>query len=290
MIKSMTGFGKASLPFKDKTLQIEIRSLNSKQIDLSLKLPSLFRSKELEIRAQCAKFIERGKADVSIYFEQKEIEKNLNINTTLAKAYYHELKKLAIELQAPVDDLLTHILKLPEVLKAETEELNEQDEQELKNALHLALQEFSKFREAEGKNLEAEFSSRISTLLNLLQSVELLDKERATAVRNRIEKNIEELINKERIDQNRLEQEMIYYLEKMDITEEKLRLKVHCDYFIKTMLEEDAVGRKLGFITQEIGREINTIGSKANDSAIQKIVVQMKDELEKIKEQLLNVL
>lgn len=184
----MTGFGKASLQLKNKTLQIEIRSLNSKQIDLSLKLPSLFRSKELEFRAQCAKFIERGKADVSIYFEQKEIEKNLNINTTLAKAYYHELKKLAIELQAPVDDLLTHILKLPEVLKAETEELNEQDEQALKNALYLALQDFSKFREAEGKNLEAEFSARISTLLNLLQTVELLDKERAITVRNRIEK------------------------------------------------------------------------------------------------------
>jgi uncharacterized protein (TIGR00255 family) len=290
MLKSMTGFGKATLELNGKTVVAEVRSLNSKQLDLSLKLPSLYRSRELELRNTCAKLIERGKADVVVYFENKELEKGLSINTTLAKSYFIELKKLATELNEPGSDLLSHVLKMPEVMKAEVLEPNEQEETQLRNCLEKAIQEFTVFRLAEGKVLEEEFISRIGNIISLSKTIEKKDAQRAVALRKRIEKNLEELIEKERIDQNRLEQELIYYIEKIDITEEKLRLKTHCNYFLKTMQEEESVGRKLGFITQEIGREINTIGSKANDSEIQKLVVQMKDELEKIKEQLLNVL
>ncbi len=286
----MTGFGKASLEIRGKTIVAEVRSLNSKQLDLSLKLPALYRSKELELRATCARFIERGKADVVVYFESKEPEKGISINTSLAKYYYHELKKLAIELNEPSHDLLSHIIKMPEVMKPEAQETDENEEKDLTICLEKAIKEFLNFRFAEGKVLEKEFFERLSNILNLLSAIEELDSKRTADLRKRIEKNLEELIQKDRIDQNRLEQELIYYIEKIDITEEKLRLKTHCDYFLKTMREEESVGRKLGFITQEIGREINTIGSKANDAGIQKLVVQMKDELEKIKEQLLNVL
>lgn len=290
MLKSMTGFGKANMELNGKTIVAEVRSLNSKQLDLNLKLPSLYRSKELEFRALCSKLIERGKADVVVYFENKEAEKSLTINTELAKVYYHEFRKLAIELGEHGGDLLAQVLKIPEVLKAENQEVDESEESLVKSCIEKAIEAFTQFRFAEGKVLEQEFFMRIENILSLLKKVEAMDISRAETVRKRIEKNLEELIEKERIDQNRLEQELIYYIEKIDITEEKLRLKTHCDYFIKTMKEEESVGRKLGFITQEIGREINTIGSKANDSEIQKTVVQMKDELEKIKEQLLNVL
>lgn len=290
MLKSMTGFGKANVEVNGKTIIAEVRSLNSKQLDLNLKLPSLYRSKELELRNICAKLIERGKVDIAVYFENKDAERSLSLNTKLAKVYYHEFRKLAIELGEPGSDLLAQVLKIPEVMKAEIQEADEQEENLVKLCIEKAIEAFSEFRTAEGNVLEQEFLMRIENISSLLKKIEAMDVLRAAAVRKRIEKNVEELIEKERIDQNRLEQELIYYIEKIDITEEKLRLKTHCDYFLKTMKEEESVGRKLGFITQEIGREINTIGSKANDSEIQKAVVQMKDELEKIKEQLLNVL
>lgn len=290
MIKSMTGFGKATIDANGKTIVAEVRSLNSKQLDLNIKLPSAFRSKELELRNSAAKLIERGKADVLVYIENSDPEKLVSVNTSLAKSYYHEFKKLAIELNESSHDLLSHILKMPEVLKPEIIEPDEVQENLLKDCLDKAIAAFISFRTAEGKVLEKEFVSRLANILNHLAAIEKKDSKRAVELRKRIEKNLEELIQKERIDQNRLEQELIYYIEKMDITEEKLRLKTHCEYFLKTMKEEESVGRKLGFITQEIGREINTIGSKVNDSSMQKLVVQMKDELEKIKEQLLNVL
>lgn len=290
MLKSMTGFGKANVEVNGKTIIAEVRSLNSKQLDLNLKLPSLYRSKELELRNICAKLIERGKVDIAVYFENKDAERSLSLNTKLAKVYYHEFRKLSIELGEPGSDLLAQVLKIPEVMKAEIQEADEQEENLVKLCIEKAIEAFSEFRTAEGNVLEQEFLMRIENISSLLKKIEAMDVLRAAAVRKRIEKNVEELIEKERIDQNRLEQELIYYIEKIDITEEKLRLKTHCDYFLKTMKEEESVGRKLGFITQEIGREINTIGSKANDSEIQKAVVQMKDELEKIKEQLLNVL
>ncbi len=290
MLKSMTGFGKATLEINNKVIITEVRSLNSKQLDLSLKLPSLYRSRELELRSMCAKLIERGKADVLVYFENREVEKGIALNASLAKSYFHELKKLATELNDPGNDLLQHVLKIPEVMKAEVMEADAEEETLLRSCLDSAIQEFIAFRLEEGKVLATEFENRIKNISSLLTQIEKMDSTRIDAHRKRVEKNLEELIDKERIDQNRLEQELIYYIEKIDITEEKLRLKTHCDYFLKTMREEEAVGRKLGFITQEIGREINTIGSKANDSDMQKLVVQMKDELEKIKEQLLNVL
>jgi uncharacterized protein (TIGR00255 family) len=286
----MTGFGKATLEVNNKVIVAEIRSLNSKQLDLSLKLPSLYRSRELELRNGCAKLIERGKADVVVYFENRNFDTSLAINTKLAKAYFLELKKLANELNDSGNDLLSHVLKMPEVMKAEPAEADAEEELQLRNCLDKAIHEFIGFRLEEGKVLENEFSDRILNLISLLKQIENMDQGRNESHRKRIEKNLEELIEKDRIDKNRLEQELVYYIEKIDITEEKLRLKTHCEYFLKTMREEESVGRKLGFITQEIGREINTIGSKANDSDMQKLVVQMKDELEKIKEQLLNVL
>ena len=290
MLKSMTGFGKATLEWNSSTITVEVRSLNSKQLDLGFRIPSRYKSKELELRATSTRLIERGKADVSIQLETNNGEKELAINKSLAKNYFAELKALATELNEPTNDLLSLVLKMPEVLKSEPEEAEEAELEQLKTCLDKAIAEFVKFRLEEGNVLQNEFETRIHNIVNLLQSVELLDVKRATALRSRIEKNIAEFVDKEKIDQNRFEQELIYYIEKIDIAEEKLRLKTHCDYFLKTMNEEESVGRKLGFISQEIGREINTIGSKANDSAIQMVVVQMKDELEKIKEQLLNVL
>ena len=290
MLKSMTGFGKATLEWNSSTIAVEVRSLNSKQLDLGFRIPSRYKSKELELRATSTRLIERGKADVSIQLETNNGEKELAINKSLAKNYFAELKALATELNEPTNDLLSLVLKMPEVLKSQPEEAEEAELEQLKTCLDKAIAEFVKFRLEEGNVLQNEFETRIHNIVNLLQSVELLDVKRATALRSRIEKNIAEFVDKEKIDQNRFEQELIYYIEKIDITEEKLRLKTHCDYFLKTMNEEESVGRKLGFISQELGREINTIGSKANDSDIQKLVVQMKDELEKIKEQLLNVL
>ncbi len=242
------------------------------------------------MRNICSKLIERGKVDVIISIESKDSDKSLAVHKALAKTYYNELKQLASELKAPENELLAMVLKMPEVMRQEAQELSVAEENLLKTCLEKAIADFSSFRLAEGNVLEEDFHNRIKIISSLLKDVEKLDKARSTNLRKRIEKNLEELIQKDRIDQNRLEQELIFYIEKMDITEEKLRLKTHCDYFLKTMKEEESVGRKLGFITQEIGREINTIGSKANDSAIQKVVVQMKDELEKVKEQLLNVL
>ena len=290
MLKSMTGFGKATLEWNSSTIAVEVRSLNSKQLDLGFRIPSRYKSKELELRATSTRLIERGKADVSIQLETNNGEKELAINKSLAKNYFAELKALATELNEPTNDLLSLVLKMPEVLKSQPEEAEEAELEQLKTCVDKAIAEFVKFRLEEGNVLQNEFETRIHNIVNLLQSVELLDVKRATALRSRIEKNIAEFVDKEKIDQNRFEQELIYYIEKIDIAEEKLRLKTHCDYFLKTMNEEESVGRKLGFISQEIGREINTIGSKANDSAIQMVVVQMKDELEKIKEQLLNVL
>jgi uncharacterized protein (TIGR00255 family) len=270
---------------------VEIRSLNSKQLDLNFRIPYIYKEKELELRSEVSKQVERGKVDVSIYLESIQDVMPVAINKTLARFYYNELKSLSEELKEKDQNLLPLVLKMPEVLKGEREivELDEAEWKEIKKAVDQAIEAFQKFRSDEGRTLAKEFKSRIAIIASLLQEVVKLDGLRITNIKERIKTNLAEAIDKEKIDQNRFEQELIYYIEKLDITEEKLRLKTHLDYFTVT-LEELAAGRKLGFITQEIGREINTIGSKANDSAIQKLVVQMKDELEKIKEQLLNVL
>ena len=289
MIKSMTGFGKASQELSDKTINIEIRSLNSKSADISLRLSSGLRNYELELRNEISKQLERGKIDLSIFIESKKAEMPVEINVELAKAYHKQLKNLALELNEPIDNALQQVLKFPDVLKNERKETDENEWKLIKHCLNSALEELNNFRDIEGLSLKKDFEIRISKINTCLEEIKTLDLIRINAIKNRIRNNIEEVIGKSNLDENRFEQELIYYIEKLDINEEKVRLKTHLDYFIETCNEKSA-GRKLNFISQEIGREINTIGSKANDAQIQKLVVLMKDELEKIKEQANNVL
>ncbi len=289
MIKSMTGFGKASQELSDKTINIEIRSLNSKSADISLRLSSGLRNYELELRNEISKQLERGKIDLSIFIESKKAEMPVEINVELAKAYHRQLKNLALELNEPIANALQQVLKFPDVLKNERKETDENEWKLIKHCLNSALEELNNFRDIEGLSLKKDFEIRISKINNCLEEIKTLDLIRINAIKNRIRNNIEEVIGKSNLDENRFEQELIYYIEKLDINEEKVRLKTHLDYFIETCNEKSA-GRKLNFISQEIGREINTIGSKANDAQIQKLVVLMKDELEKIKEQANNVL
>lgn len=287
----MTGFGKSVTEIPGKKVTVEVRSLNSKALDLNLRLPYMYKEKELGLRSDISKQIERGKIDLSVYTESTQETLPIAINKTLAKTYYRELKSLSEEMNENNTNLLALVLKMPEVMKAEREvvELDDTEWEQVKQAIDQAIDAFQTFRSDEGKILAIEFQTRIGIIYKLLADVLSMDAARVENVRTRIKNNIAEFVEKEKIDENRFEQELIYYIEKLDITEEKLRLKTHLDYFINT-LEENSSGRKLGFISQEIGREINTIGSKANDAGIQKLVVQMKDELEKIKEQLLNVL
>lgn len=289
MIKSMTGFGKASQELSDKTINIEIRSLNSKSADISLRLSSGLRNYELELRNEISKQLERGKIDLSIFIESKKAEMPVEINVELAKAYHKQLKNLALELNEPIANALQQVLKFPDVLKNERKETDENEWKLIKHCLNSALEELNNFRDIEGLSLKKDFEIRISKINTCLEEIKTLDLIRINAIKNRIRNNIEEVIGKSNLDENRFEQELIYYIEKLDINEEKVRLKTHLDYFIETCNEKSA-GRKLNFISQEIGREINTIGSKANDAQIQKLVVLMKDELEKIKEQANNVL
>ncbi len=289
MIKSMTGFGKASQELSDKTINIEIRSLNSKSADISLRLSSGLRNYELELRNEISKQLERGKIDLSIFIESKKAEMPVEINVELAKAYHKQLKNLALELNEPIANVLQQVLKFPDVLKNERKETDENEWKLIKHCLNSALDELNNFRDIEGLSLKKDFEIRISKINTCLEEIKTLDLIRINTIKNRIKNNIEEVIGKSNLDENRFEQELIYYIEKLDINEEKVRLKTHLDYFIETCNEKSA-GRKLNFISQEIGREINTIGSKANDAQIQKLVVLMKDELEKIKEQANNVL
>ncbi len=289
MIKSMTGFGKATQELNDKTINIEIRSLNSKTADISLRLSSSLRNYELELRNEISKQLERGKIDLSIFIESKKAEIPIEINIELAKAYHKQLKKLAIEINEPILSGLEQVLRFPDVLKNERKETDDNEWKQIKHCVNLALEQLNNFRDIEGLSLKKDFEIRISKINSCLEEIKTLDLIRINAIKKRIKNNIEDVIGKSNIDENRFEQELIYYIEKLDISEEKVRLKTHLDYFIETFNEKSA-GRKLNFISQEIGREINTIGSKANDAQIQKIVVLMKDELEKIKEQANNVL
>ncbi len=285
----MTGFGKATKEFENKTVNVEIRSLNSKNLDLSLRLSSTYRDKEHELKSEITKLLERGKIDLSVYVESKIEETPVQINTDLAKSYYNQLKQLATELNEPATNLMAHVLKMPDVLKSERKEPNEQDWKDIQSVIFLAVEGLNNFRSDEGKSIEKDFETRLGIIADSLEKIKEHDAARIQNIRDRIKKNLEEVVGKEKVDNNRFEQELIYYIEKLDINEEKVRLKTHLDYFIKTM-KEPAGGRKLNFIGQEIGREVNTIGSKANDAEMQKLVVLMKDELEKIKEQTNNVL
>jgi uncharacterized protein (TIGR00255 family) len=289
MIKSMTGFGKASKEFDTKTVTVEIRSLNSKNVDLSLRLSSVYRDKELELKNEISRLLERGKIDLSVYVESKQEETPVKINAALAKQYYSQLKELAKELNEPETNLLTQVLKMPDVLKSERQAPDENDWKDIYSVVMLAIDDLNKFRADEGKSIETDFDKRIGLINECLEKIKAMDSRRVQSVRDRISGNLAEVIGQDKIDKNRFEQELIFYIERLDINEEKVRLKTHLDYFMKTMLEP-AGGRKLNFIAQEIGREVNTIGSKANDAEMQKLVVEMKDELEKIKEQTNNVL
>jgi len=289
MIRSMTGFGKATLEKGDKIITVEIRSLNSKGADINLRISSSLRNYELELRNELSKQLERGKIDLSIFIESNQPETPVEINVTLAKAYYDQLKNLAIELGEPFKDSLFQVLKFPDVLKSDKKEADESEWILIKKCINDAIVQLNHFREKEGKSLEKDFAERLKKIESHLEEVKKLDVQRLSNIKDRIRSNIVEMLGKEKLDENRFEQELIYYIEKLDINEEKVRLKTHLDYFIETC-KEASPGRKLNFISQEIGREINTIGSKANDAQIQKHVILMKDELEKIKEQAMNVL
>lgn len=286
MIYSMTGYGKVVLELNAKTVRIEIKSLNSKSLDLNVRMPNEYRPKELELRKIIGSRLRRGKIDVSFYVDIEKAKNPTKINTSVVKNYMDQLSNISGGGQNL--DLLKMAIKMPDSVSAEKEEIDEQEWSLIINGAEDALNKIENYRKDEGKALYSDFSNRLNNIKSLLKKAVEIDPERIKKVRERLTKSVLEL--KEKIDQNRFEQELIYYIEKLDINEEKIRLDNHLDYFFKTLSQNQSNGKKLGFIAQEIGREINTIGSKANYAPMQKIVVQMKDELEKIKEQLLNVL
>jgi len=291
MIKSMTGYGIASFDSGSTKYTVEIKSLNSKFLELSLRLPKIFSEKEFQLRNECSKQIERGKVNLSINVEQASASiKAAGIDTELLKHYYAQLKVVSADLNEPANNLLQLALGLPEVVKYDEETVSEEEWKIVEKTFQQALNAFQQFRSDEGNVLEQDVKYRIDIILKNLKLVEVEEPKRIPVIRERLNQFLSEAAGREGIDQNRFEQELIYYIDKLDITEEKIRLKSHCDYFIETLKNADANGKKLGFISQEIGREINTLGSKANDANMQKLVVGMKEELEKIKEQLLNVL
>ncbi|MFM2264956.1 MAG: hypothetical protein RLZ77_374 [Bacteroidota bacterium] len=286
MIQSMTGFGKASLQLATKKITVEVKSLNSKGLDLNVRIPSAYREMELGLRNEVAARLERGKIDLSVYIELTGEQTSTKINVPIVQAYMQQMK--AVLPQADETELMKMAVRMPDALKTEREEIDENDWIEIQKVIQEALANIAQFRVDEGASLHKEFSLRIGNIRGYMQEALQLDPERVQAIKDRLQTAIAEL--QVQVDENRFEQELIYYLEKLDITEEKVRLTNHLDYFIETLNGSEANGRKLGFITQEMGREINTMGSKANHATMQKLVVQMKDELEKIKEQVLNVL
>jgi uncharacterized protein (TIGR00255 family) len=282
----MTGFGKASLQLATKKITVEVKSLNSKGLDLNVRIPSAYREMELGLRNEVAARLERGKIDLSVYIELTGEQTSTKINVPIVQAYMQQMK--AVLPQADETELMKMAVRMPDALKTEREEIDENDWIEIQKVIQEALANIAQFRVDEGASLHKEFSLRIGNIRSYMQEALQLDPERVQAIKDRLQTAIAEL--QVQVDENRFEQELIYYLEKLDITEEKVRLTNHLDYFIETLNGSEANGRKLGFITQEMGREINTMGSKANHATMQKLVVQMKDELEKIKEQVLNVL
>ncbi len=288
MIQSMTGFGKSIVELPNKKITIELKSLNSKNLDLNARMPSQYRERELDLRSKIAKSLSRGKVDFSLYVEITGEATSASVNAEVVKKYIQQLKEIPSTGISDDASLLEVAMRLPDTLKTEREEIDESEFNAIDQGLAEALTEINDFRTAEGKALEKDFVLRVETLQQLLKEVIEIDPQRVEGVKERLQKGIEEL--KENVDENRFEQELVYYIEKYDITEEKTRLENHLSYFMETLNSSDSNGKKLGFIGQEIGREINTIGSKSNFAPMQKLVVQMKDELEKIKEQLLNVL
>lgn len=286
MIQSMTGFGKAALQLPTKKITVEVKSLNSKGLDLNVRMPSLYREMELGLRNQIALKLERGKVDFSIFIESTAEQTSTKVNVPIVKAYINQLREVYVD--ADETELMKMAVRMPDTMKIERDEIDENDWVQIQTVIEEALQNILNFRRDEGMSLEKEFQLRIGNIRQYMTEALALDPERVQAIKDRLQTAISEL--KVNVDENRFEQELIYYLEKLDITEEKVRLTNHLDYFLETINGTEANGRKLGFITQEMGREINTMGSKSNHAQMQKLVVQMKDELEKIKEQVLNVL
>ncbi len=285
MIQSMTGYGKSVLQLPTKKVSIEIKSLNSKNLDLNTRMPSSYREKELSIRKLIANTLKRGKVDFSLYIEITGEETASHVNKEVVKAYMQQLNAIV---ETSASELLQMAMRLPDSVTTDREDIDEQEWQKILVEIKTSLESIEASRLQEGQALEKDFIQRIKNIDALLKEVMTIDPERIEQVKARLERGIADI--KERVDENRFEQELIYYIEKFDITEEKVRLQNHLEYFENSLNSDDSNGKKLGFISQEIGREINTIGSKANYAPMQKLVVQMKDELEKIKEQLLNVL
>lgn len=291
MIKSMTGYGKAIAETSQKKITIEIKSLNSKQLDLSTKMPWLYKEKEPEIRTLISQKLDRGKIDFSIYCDMLDNEIVTVINKTAVRNYYNQFKEIATDLSIDLDDqIFTAIMKLPDTLKTEKAEMLQGEWDIIKNQIIESITILDLYRIEEGNSIMIDLKKCIEKILSFLKTAETFESGRITKIREKLNAILEDNVGSENIDKNRFEQELIFYLEKYDINEEKVRLRTHCDYFIETMNTPSPNGKILSFIAQEIGREINTIGSKANDASIQKLVVMMKDELEKIKEQTLNVL
>lgn len=285
MIHSMTGYGKSVLQLPTKKITIELKSLNSKNLDLNARMPSIYREKELYLRKLMAKELDRGKIDFSIYVEATAEDTSTKINTPVVKQYMQQLKNVV---DGNEIELLKMAVRFPDALNTEREEIDNTEWSKIETEIKVAIAAIKEYRLNEGEVLEADFKNRVSTIEDLLEQVITMDPNRVEGVRERLKKGVEDL--REKYDENRFEQELVYYIEKFDITEEKVRLKNHLDYFVETLNSQDSNGKKLAFIGQEMGREINTIGSKSNYAPMQQLVVQMKDELEKIKEQLLNVL
>lgn len=285
MIKSMTGYGKSVIQLPTKKITVELKSLNSKNLDLNTRVPSSYREKELEIRKLISKSLVRGKVDFNLYIEITGEKTNSKVNEGVVKQYMNQLKNISSVAEV---ELLKMAVKMPDSMKTEREEIDTGEFKNILEAVNEALKAINQYRSDEGMVLENDFKIRIKNISELLIKVVVVDSERMDIVKDRLRKAVEDL--KEAVDENRFEQELIYYLEKYDITEEKVRLKNHLNYFNEALASSDSNGKKIGFICQEIGREINTIGSKSNHAPMQQLVVQMKDELEKIKEQSLNVL
>ncbi len=291
MLLSMTSYGRVAAPLRDKSIVVELKTLNSKFVDLRLRLPSNFYEKEMWIRKHIHDKLLRGKVEATFTYQNEEGGEVYNINRALFKDYHNQLRKITDELEMQEGDLLSAILKLPEVVSTPEDPLNDEDWEVVKACLNSALEKIIAHRKAEGESIKAALTQHIENIQSHLEQVDPFETHRVERIRNRMSNNMEEYMQKENIDENRFEQEVLFYLEKIDISEEKVRLAQHCDYFLLEMaLEHPAKGKKLNFISQEIGREINTLGAKAYSSDIQRLVVLMKDELEKIKEQVANVL
>jgi uncharacterized protein (TIGR00255 family) len=290
MLQSMTGFGRSSKQYESKTINVEIRSVNSKMADIRFKLPLNYKDKELDLRRILMEQSDRGKIDISISIKSQDGDEGFALNKQLFKKYYNELKSLCAELGLPENDILSAVLRIPTVISNDESNIDENEWEAVLETYQIALDDFAKYRAIEGDAMKVDLILRIDNIMQLLTTIAPFEKERIVKMKGRIRQNLEEFLGKENVDENRFEQEVLFYLEKIDVTEEKVRLEQHCKYFVEQVAQSNTVkGRTLSFISQEIGREINTLGAKAYSADIQHLVVQMKDELEKIKEQVANL-